>query len=230
MNRDERRTRAPALPPTRVTPDGVPALIPVDGEAGGSWISLNAHGHTLALLNRYEDSPHDPAGTYLSRGLLLIELAGYAGPEAVDHALVRRPLTSFRPFTLASVAPGSDPWLFEWNGRVLEQARSAGPGLLRTSSGRDQAAAERIRGALFTAAAQSPGGLTPAVLAALHRSHQPEKGPFSICMHREEATTVSCSLITVSATELLFCYVNGSPGESTDISHFTLPRSGPSPA
>jgi hypothetical protein len=230
MNRDERRTRAPALPPTRVTPDGVPALIPVDGEAGGSWISLNAHGHTLALLNRYEDSPHDPAGTYLSRGLLLIELAGYAGPEAVDHALVRRPLTSFRPFTLASVAPGSDPWLFEWNGRVLERARSAAPGLLRTSSGRDQAAAERIRGALFTATAQAPGGLTPTILAALHRSHQPGRGPFSICMHREEATTVSCSLITVSPTELLFCYVNGSPGESTDISHFTLPRSGPSPA
>ena len=57
MNRDERRTRAPATPPERRELDGVPVLLPRDGEAGGTWIAVNALGHTLALLNRWDDSP-----------------------------------------------------------------------------------------------------------------------------------------------------------------------------
>jgi len=224
MNRDERRTRAPALAPAEATPAGVPALIPIDGEAGGSWISVNRLGHSLALLNRFEDSPLDQGGPFISRGLLLRELAGSAGPEAVDQALIGLPLISYRPFTLASTAPGIAPWLFEWNGRVLERARVTQPGMVRTSSGRDQEGAERVRGGLFREAAASPRGLTKETLAALHRSHRPEKGALSICMHREEAATVSCSLITVTETQVLFGYIDGPPCETSEISNYSLPR------
>lgn len=225
MNRDERRTRAPALLPAAVAPSGVAALIPIDGDAGGSWISVNCLGHALALLNRWDESPFDPSGVFVSRGLLLTGLAALGGPEEVDRALVGSPLVSYRPFTLASLAPETNPWLFEWNGRVLERARVTQPGMVRTSSGRDQAGAERVRGALFREAAASAKGLTKEVLFALHRSHRPEKGPLSICMHREEASTVSCSLITVSASEVLFSYVDGPPGETKGASHHSLARS-----
>lgn len=224
MNRDERPTRAPALPPTLAAPSGVPALFPIDGEAGGSWISVNSLGHTLALLNRFEDSPLDPGGAFVSRGLLLTELAGHSGSEMVERALAGMPLVSYRPFTLASISPASDPWLFEWNGRVLERARADQPGMLRTSSGRDQAGAERVRGALFREAAASRQGLTKEVLFALHRSHRPVCSALSICMHREEANTVSCSLITVSESKVLFSYVNGPPGEVSEASTYSLPR------
>ena len=224
MNRDERRTRAPALPPAPASPSGVPALIPVDGEAGGSWISVNRLGHSLALLNRYEESPLDPGGAFISRGLLLTELAGTAGPEALDAALIGMPLVSYRPFTLASFAPGIDPWLFEWNGRALERARVVQPGMVRTSSGRDQEGAERVRGGLFREAANAAKGLSKEALAALHRSHRPEKGPLSICMHREEASTVSCSLITVTEIDVLFGYIAGPPCETTGMASYTLPR------
>ena len=224
MNRDERRTRAPARPPAPVAPDGVAALIPIDGEAGGSWISVNCLGHALALLNRWEESPLDPSGVFVSRGLLLTGLAGLTGPAEVDRALVASPLVSYRPFTLVSLAPETDPWLFEWNGRALERARVTRPGMVRTSSGRDQVGAERVRGALFREAASSARGLTREALFALHRSHLPEKGPLSVCMHREEASTVSCSLITVSASEVLFSYVNGPPGETEETSNYSLTR------
>lgn len=224
MNRDERRTRAPALPPATATPSGIPAIIPVDGDAGGSWISVNRLGHSLALLNRYEDSPLDAGGAFISRGLLLTELAGTSGPEAVDRALTGVPLVSYRPFTLASFSPGQAPWLFEWNGRALERARVTEPGMVRTSSGRDQGGAERSRGELFREASASPKGLSPMVLAALHRSHRPEKGPISVCMHREEASTVSCSLITVTEIQVLFGYMNGPPCEATEISSHVLFR------
>ena len=234
MNRDERRTRAPATPPERRELDGVSVLLPRDGEAGGTWIAVNALGHTLALLNRWDDSPvGDSApreaappnpGPLVSRGLLVLELAPPPHRRAVDEALLRIPLTSYRPFTLVSLSPGEIPWLFEWDGRALERASVAVPGLVRASSGSDQAAAERERGQLFREATARPGGLTPDVLFALHRTHRPEKGPLSICMHREEAVTVSLSLITVIPSLVRFRYLDGSPCEAGPGTEITLSR------
>lgn len=214
MNRDERRTRAPALPPGPVDADGVPALMPVDGDAGGTWISVNARGHTLALLNRWDESPHDTGTPFVSRGLLVRDLAGLAGSGTLRTAISGLPLSRYRPFTLASVAPAGHPVLFEWNGQELSHGIVTEPGLVRTSSGSDQAGVEHSRSALFRAARGAPGGLTPEVLAGFHRSHEPEKGPLSICMHRDEAVTVSFSLITVSHGQVLFRYVAGSPCET----------------
>jgi hypothetical protein len=222
MNRDERRTRAPALPPGPVDA-GVPALMPVDGDAGGTWISVNGRGHALALLNRWEESPHDAGTPLVSRGLLVKELAGQADAASVGIALAGLPLARYRPFTLASVTPGGPPKLFEWNGLELSRNRVTAPGLVRTSSGSDQAGVERSRGALFQAARESPRGLTPELLILLHRSHLPERGPLSICMHRNEAVTVSFSLITVSGGRVLFRYVAGSPCETEGASESFLP-------
>ena len=225
MNRDELRSRAPALSPTHRLLDGVTVLMPTDGEAGGSWIAANDFGHTLALLNRWDDAPHDVPGPFISRGLLVAQLAATAGPAEVYRALGSIELQRYRPFTLASVGPAEDPRLFEWNGQALERVTVSEPGLLRASSGSDQAGAERERGALFRAAAAQPGGLDEAALWALHRSHLPEKGALSICMHREEAVTVSLSLIMVSPSLVRFRYVKGSPCEAVESEEFVLERS-----
>src|SRR6185295_9810090 len=107
-------------------------------------------------------------------------------------------LGRFRPFTLACLGPGAPPRLFEWNGQALRSFDGGPPGLLRASSGVDQEGAERERGNLFRAAASGAGGLTPALLAELHRSHLPQRGALSVCMHRDDAVTVSCSLVTVT--------------------------------
>jgi len=223
MNRDERRTRAPALPPAQVDVGGVPALMPIDGDAGGTWISVNDRGHTLALLNRWDESPRDPGTPLVSRGLLVRDLAGLPGAGAVRTAIAGLPLSRYRPFTLVSVALEEVPLLFEWNGQELSHASVTEPGLVRTSSGSDQVGVERSRGALFKASSEGPGGLTPEVLAALHRSHLPEKGPLSICMHRDEAVTVSFSLVTVSGGQVLFRYVAGSPCETEGFTESFLP-------
>ena len=223
MNRDERRTRAAALPPGLVDADGVPALMPVDGDAGGTWISVNDRGHALALLNRWDESPHDAGTPFVSRGLLVRDLAGLSGSGALRSALAGLPLARYRPFTLVSVELAGFPMLFEWNGQELSHGSVSEPGLVRTSSGSDQAGVERSRGALFRAAGEAPGGLTPEVLTALHRSHLPEKGQLSICMHRNEAVTVSFSLITVSGGSVLFRYVAGSPCETEQFTESSLP-------
>jgi len=227
MNRDELRTRAPAAPPSRRELGEVPALLPTDGEAGGSWISVNAFAHCLALLNRWEDGPSDPGEEFVSRGLLLVALAAEPDAGGVEAALRGRPLARYRPFTLASVTPDRTPRLFEWNGRELTTAEPAAPGLLRASSGYDQEAAERVRGQLFREAALRPGGLTPELLVELHRSHLPERGPLSICMHRPEAVTVSFALITASDSAVTFRYVDGAPGESDRAVELSLPHADP---
>jgi hypothetical protein len=222
MNRDERRTRAPAIPPGPVDA-GVTALLPVDGDAGGTWISVNDRGHALALLNRWDESPHDAGTPVVSRGLLVRDLAGLPDAGRLGIALAGLALARYRPFTLASLTPGGHPALFEWNGLELSQKSVSEPGLVRTSSGSDQAGVERCRGALFRAAREAPEGLTPEVLSALHRSHLPERGPLSICMHRDEAVTVSFSLITVSGGQVLFRYVAGSPCETEGLTESFLP-------
>src|SRR5688500_4739752 len=105
MNRDERRTRGPALSPGPVDAGGVPALLPVDGDAGGTWISVTDRGHTLALLNRWEESPHDAGTPLVSRGLLVRDLAGLPDPDRIGIALAGLPLARYRPFTLVGVTP-----------------------------------------------------------------------------------------------------------------------------
>jgi hypothetical protein len=206
-----------------VDADGVPALLPVDGDAGGTWISVNDRGHALALLNRWDESPHDAGTPLVSRGLLVRDLAGLPGAGRLGIALAGLPLARYRPFTLVSVTPGGPPTLYEWNGQELSHKSVSEPGLVRTSSGSDQAGVERSRGALFRAAREAPDGLTAEVLTALHRSHQPERGPLSICMHRDEAVTVSFSLITVSGGQVLLRYVAGSPCETERYTESSLP-------
>ncbi len=224
FNRDERRTRAPALGPSLRDLGGVAVLAPTDGDAGGTWISVNAFGHALALLNRWDETPVDPAGEFVSRGLLVLDLAPLTRPSAVETALERLALPRYRPFTLVSMAPGERPAAFEWNGRALTTATVERPGLVRTSSGRDQAGAERVRGRLFEEAAAREGGLSPEVLEGLHRSHRPEPGAYSICMHRDEAVTVSGSFLRIGQREIRFTYVDGPPGEGGPESESTLRR------
>jgi transport and Golgi organization protein 2 len=226
MNRDERRARAAGTAPSRRDIAGVLLLAPLDPEAGGSWISVNERGLTLALLNRYEDTPHDSGKAFVSRGLLVLELAAVISPSEAEAALESRSLARYRPFTLVCVGPAPSVRLFEWNGSALRRSAIAVPGLLATSSGVDQHGAERERGALFQAAAADPAGLTPARLAELHRSHVPERGARSVCMHREDAVTVSCALIAVTAEEVRFRQIEGSPCESRQMSVLSLPRAG----
>src|SRR4051812_11909919 len=50
-NRDENLAR-PSSPP-KLWPGTLPFLAPVDDQAGGSWVGLNARGVFVAITNRY---------------------------------------------------------------------------------------------------------------------------------------------------------------------------------
>ena len=68
-------------------------------------------------------------------------------------------------------------------------------------------ARRRLLGDLLTA----EEGRWAEVLPAFHRSHEPQRGALSPCMHREEATTVSLTVIEVSARVVSMAYAAGPP-------------------
>src|SRR5688500_18696780 len=80
-NRDERRLRAPALPPEVYRVHGKDILFPKDGEAGGSWVA-SSDSLQLCLLNGAFER-HIPNPPYrLSRGIVLLDAFGYEGFHA----------------------------------------------------------------------------------------------------------------------------------------------------
>jgi hypothetical protein len=214
FNRDERLTRAEGRPPAAFFADGVEIVAPTDAEAGGTWIGVNQFGLTACLLNRYHESPADPRGGWTSRGLLLRSLLSSQSAAALLARVGSRDLAEFQPFTICAVDPTSPVGVIDWTGKALLLAETGRPGMIRTSSGRDQDRAETLRAATFrTLVPADAPAITPADLDRFHRSHLPERGPFSVCMHRPEAETRSMTSILVGDGMALLSYEPGPPGE-----------------
>ena len=217
-NRDEKHTRRPASKPQLLTQRGTRFLAPIDGDFGGTWIAVNECGLSLTLLNR------GPASTaQLSRGLLVMNLI--AGPTLADVAkrFATSNLSDFAPFTLLGLVPGVPAALFGWDGRERGVVADAGPYMPLVSSSVDpEGCASRRRATLERIRAQSPV-LRPGALLAFHRSHAPVAGAHSVCMHRDDAQTVSFTWVTVEGGGANMYYAAGSPcrslaGESLSLS------------
>ncbi|MCU0225372.1 MAG: NRDE family protein [Acidobacteria bacterium] len=213
FNRDERRERRPAEPPRIDAAGGLRFAAPRDGEAGGTWIFVNEAGVAGCLLNLFRDHPFPPGEPPISRGLLVLGLAGAPSAEAAEQALAHADLARYQPFTLALFGRGETPRALRWDGSAATRLQLDDGALPLTSSGRDaEGVARSRRGTLARIAAQR-GGLTPSTLEAFHRSHHPDRGPYSPCMHRDEAETVSLTAIAVNRTASHLSYQPGAPCE-----------------
>jgi len=207
FNRDERRSRGRAQPPTRFERDGLSYLAPRDGDAGGTWLAVNETGLCVALLNYY-DAPAEakaPSISFTSRGLLVSSLARMSRLVELERGLAALVMHRYRPFTLLALTP-REAALFEWTGSSLRRLPEPTPRLL-SSSGHDAPTAYRLRQEEL--ATIEPNSL-PA-LRQFHRSHQPERGPFSPCMHRADASTVSFSVVRVGRQRVSIEYADGPP-------------------
>ena len=211
FTRDERRTRARGRPPAITRRGGIRILAPTDGDFGGTWVGVNSAGVAAALLNRYDDAPADPGVPRVSRGLLVRSLLDSGSTAALLRRLAGLELGTFQPFTLAVVGRGGLIHLADWDGARLVTSGVDRPGLVRTSSGRDQAEAERLRGAAFRQVGGGAARPDIGLLRAFHRSHLPERGAFSVCMHRDEAETHSVIEIRVSRRTATIRYLDGPP-------------------
>jgi hypothetical protein len=210
MNRDEERDRPAALIPTVVKIEGRRAVFPYE-PTGGTWISVNDGGVCLALINWYRIQRKPNNGT-LSRGLVVRELAGETSTDKIATSVKRLPLRELRPFRLIAIVPGEGRVIeWRWNLQRLMRCDHRWQRQHWFSSGFDQPRAEVERAKTCASASAKAADHPLKRLRDLHRSHAPKRGPFSICMHRADAATVSYTEIAVSKQRVSMRYKSGPP-------------------
>jgi len=192
VNRDERRVRMQARPPARFAPDGVPAIWPVDQEAGGTWAAVTGPGLAFALLNVSAPWPPAGDGPITTRGAIIPYLAPAADLEDAERRFVSGPARwPCRPFTLL-VASCDRLLLMSPQGTVELDA----PLVLSTSSLGD-ALVEGPRRALFANLLSSSATAWQAQ-DRLHQHAWPDRRHVSALMSRPDACTVSRTEMVVT--------------------------------
>lgn len=200
-NRDELKTRPPALRPRLHTPQqDLSAIWPVDPDAGGTWIATSNHQLTLCTMNINPDPrPAPPADDIRrSRGMVIPALIN---SNSATHAIERLEsfnLDQFKCFRLIAVdhdrvldAVWDQSELFITD-RPLESVCFA------TSGIGDHRVQARVT--LFDWwFAGRPG--SPERQDAFHHHRWPERGEISVNMHRSEARTVSITSVEVPADD-----------------------------
>ena len=224
-NRDERLTRKAASSPAVCVRSGVRYVAPVDGDFGGSWVGVNEFGLTLCLLNNYDERPAAPAPDQRSRGLLLTALMDCRSVAQVRARLSEASdLSHYRPFTMLVLAPGVPAFAARWaDSRLTFEDNPAMP---LTSSSFDGGRVCEARKNLFRRMGAAGVGVSVEMLRLFHRSHEPARGPFSVCMHREDAATVSFSRVRVGERLVEFEYRSQSPCSDARPVNVVLPRAG----
>ena len=79
------------------------------------------------------------------------------------------------------------------------------------SSSLSDSLAEKERGRTCETAAGEPAAGSYGWLRRLHRSHIPGPGPFSVCVHRQDAATLSYTEVRCDATQISMDYLGGNP-------------------
>ena len=210
MNRDEKRDRFAALAPAIVETGNHRAVFPRE-PTGGTWISVNDVGVCLALINwhRIERKPKSDA---LSRGLVVKELAGQSTADELAASLKRLPLRNLRPFRLIVISPDDRSAIeWSWDLRLLTRRDHDWHQQHWFSSGFDEHRAEVERAKICASAGVNTTGYSLKRLRQLHCSHAPKRGPFSICMHRADAATVSYTEVSVTENSASMRYASGPP-------------------
>ena len=199
-NRDERRTRRPALSPSRRRIGSRAAVFPVDGDRGGTWIGANDRGLVVALLNASAaPAPRaDVTSGCGSRGVIVPMLLGCARlPDLLAAAwtIDRRRFPPFRILavqgsSVAIVTSGPRMW------RVRSMTLAAP--LMLTSSSLGDALVDAPRQRLF---ARLMAARRDQWLDAQRRFHQhrwTHRPHLSVLMARPDARTVSRTVVDVT--------------------------------
>jgi len=216
----EPASRGQLLPKKGNRPDAI--------EARSSWATQPVE--TTGCPSGAKRVEREPNNGVPSRGEVIRKLAGISTSDEISIAVKKLPLRRLRPFRLIAIIP-SEQKVTEWRWDLQRLTRRNHEWRPQHwfSSGFDERKAERVRAgvcASFVAGGVDPGkretsprrkqagvnaaGYSLNALRRLHRSHSPERGPFSICMHRPDAATVSYTEVAVSKRRATMRYKSGS--------------------
>jgi hypothetical protein len=205
MNRDEKLTRTSGLSPAESLINGRRVLAPSE-PSGGTWISVNDTGVTFALINWYSIRTKMETKA-VSRGEVVRSVSFCNTAVLADEKLELLPLKHINPFRLIGIFPDTKEILeWRWDLNRLSTQKHSWRLQQWISSGFDEPQAQRMRGKTFQTVARQASAGSLVWLRRLHRSHLPTTGPFSTCMHREDAATVSYTEVSVSSQKSTIRY------------------------
>lgn len=195
-NRDERRTRPAAVPPSVRRFGGREALSPTDPQAGGTWVAATDAGLAFTVLN---GNPHPmpplPSKDFLvSRGLIIPSIAGAANISGAVALTENLPLERMAPFRLV-ICDGRTIVEAWWGREELSlQRRAIAPSCWVSSGLGDHLV--QVRHPLFKELVVDAGA-TPSAQDAFHTHRWPDNPRVSVLMEREDARTVSRTVVEV---------------------------------
>jgi hypothetical protein len=202
-NRDELLTRAPALPPTLWAAGHRRVLMPIDPTSGGTWIAANDAGIVFALLN-VNDEASPPANT-VSRGTIIPALVGCATVSLALAEARQIHADRFAPFRLL-IIDRDDIVDCRTNGDGIHYRRGHfRSAILRTSSGLGDAVVVGPRRALFERTFTHARNAS-AAQDQYHRHQWPGREAISVNMRRDDAATVSRTIVEVREASVRLSY------------------------
>lgn len=214
FSRDELKTRLPALPPEECRLDGVRYLSPRDGDAGGTWLTVNAFGLSVGLINQYPADAPAPPEPRVSRGILVREMASCRSVAELSDRLWRCDLKHYEPFQILGVEPDSTGSVHTWNGRFLAVTQDAHCHLPYTSSSYLSEEVAKHRRDKFARIIAEKGDMNPDDLLEFHRDHDAGAAAHSVFMQRDDAETVSFTQVVVSPEQITMAYAEKIPDEA----------------
>lgn len=207
FNRDEQRTRLPALPPSLHLRNGVQWLAPVDPNAGGTWLAANDQGMAVAILNHYDAEHAKPSNRseHRSRGQLVMDLADVRAPAEILARLSAMHLEQYRPFILVGLHASGRVGECRWDGSSLQVGGLTASDLPVTTSSFKTEEVLAARRAKFRALVGS-GVAEDEQFEAYHKSRDPLGGPYSVTMTRADAMTVSYCRVDLGLQAIRYSY------------------------
>jgi hypothetical protein len=209
INRDESHFRAAAFEPAVMESQSVRAIMPIDSEAGGTWIAVNQFGITMALLNYAPGS----SPTVLPRGR---HSRGNVIPSLIHASTLDEALTLFANLDTTQTSPFR---LVMTDGHACSVIVSPGFGspcrltteraqrpIVLASSGLGDDVVEPARRALATQLFEVAAEDWPNAQRRLHHHRWMHAPHLSVYMLRQDARTVSITTISVSTSSVAMRY------------------------
>jgi len=227
-NRDELRCRPAALGPLVRQFGKRQAIMPVDPVSDGTWIAINDAGLAATLLNvnlSRADGEMEGSRT-LSRGTLIPRLMGcstLSEAQALNEAIDPQ---RYPPFRLVLM---DDRQIAEFysDGKTMrhKQEKVGDRPHLLTSSGLGDALVEGPRRELFEQLFTQDGDWKT-VQEAFHRHSWPNRKHLSVCMERDDARTVSHTIIDIEPQRVVLTYFPDAPDRTGALAPISLVRTG----
>ncbi|TEW54607.1 hypothetical protein E2R68_07855 [Psychromonas sp. RZ22] len=206
FNRDENKLRSQAIPPT--VNSSLKAIYPIDPNGGGTWIAVHESGVSLALLNYYQAQVDPNLNIFTSRGVIIPRLL--ENVNNIHEYLMKMDFRHFQAFQLcvfanklsAKQSKSELAWQYTWDGKKLTYVTlSAEYSLPLTSSGVDYENVYASRKQQFKKMITGQQTTTADYIA--YHQHQGPSGKCSVKMYREDAQTVSFTMIDVDQKQPL---------------------------